>query len=404
MASQSKPETSLSSPNHHSGNAWLIPLLASIVAITPLAIDMYLPAMSAIADSLNSDITRVQQSLSLYLAGYACGLLLFGPLADKYGRRPLVLIGLAGFGLCSLLLTQASSPESFFVLRFLQAMIGSAATVVVPGYVKILYGENTAKGMSYVSLIMMLAPLIAPSIGSFILQISHWQMVFYVLAVYAFAAWILVFFGLKIAEPKGADEHKPGFIQAYKTVLSRPGVKGFIASGVLTSFAFFCYLTASAFVFMEVFALDSHHFALVFAANVGALMLANVINSRIVGRYGSLRLLRASSLLGVVFALLLFGVNLLGLNLMATMVTLVPLMACLGVMSVNADAIVLLKFQRETGTVTAVIGTLRFGIGALAGPLLALLYTGTAVPFSALMLASVVLALWCQHMSRRTAD
>ena len=404
MGAQSQPETTQSSASQQPGRTWLIPLLASIVAITPLAIDMYLPAMSAIADSLNSDITRLQQSLSVYLAGYACGLLLFGPMADKYGRRPLVLLGLSGFGICSLLLAHATTPESFFVLRFIQAMIGSAATVVVPGYVKILYGDNTAKGMSYVSLIMMLAPLIAPSIGSFILKISHWQMVFYVLAVYAFAALVLVFFGLKIPEPGKTSEQKPGFIQAYKTVLSRPGVKGFIASGVLTSFAFFCYLTASAFVFMEVFALDSHHFAMVFAANVGALMLANVVNSRIVGRYGSLRLLRASSVLGVIFALLLVGANALELGLMATMVTLMPLMACLGVMSVNADAIVLLKFQQETGTVTAVIGTLRFGIGAAAGPLLALLYTGTALPFSVLMLLAVVLALWCQHLSRRTQD
>ncbi|MBT1445861.1 multidrug effflux MFS transporter [Shewanella sp. JM162201] len=382
---------------------WLIPLLASIVAITPLAIDMYLPAMAAIAASLHSDITGVQQSLSVYLAGYACGLLLFGPLADKYGRRPLVLLGLGGFALLSLGLVFSPDLESFFILRFFQAMIGSAATVAVPGYVKILYGANTAKGMSYVSLIMMLAPLIAPGIGSFILGVSHWQMVFYVLASYAAITLLLVYFCLHIPEQKLPKSERPGFAKAYKIVLTRPGVKGFISSGVLTSFAFFCYLTASPFVFMQVFGLDSHHFAMVFAANVGALMLANVLNSRIVGRFGSLRLLRASTLLASLFGLGLTLANLADFGLYGTLACLVPLMACLGIMSVNADAIVLLKFQHETGTATAVIGTLRFGVGALAGPLLALLYNGSALPFSVLMLLSVLLAGVCQYLARQTA-
>ncbi|MGS0725944.1 Bcr/CflA family drug resistance efflux transporter, partial [Shewanella sp. 0m-11] len=86
-------------------------------------------------------------------------------------------------------------------------------------------------------------------------------------------------------------------------------------------------------------------------------------------------------------------------NYLFTVMMLLPLMACLGVMSVNADAIVLMKFQKETGTATAVIGTLRFGFGALAGPLLALFYTGTAVPFSALMLSAVILVACCQFLS-----
>lgn len=382
--------------------ALLIPMLAAIVAITPLAIDMYLPAMATLASSFDTGITLVQQSLSLYLAGYALGMLCFGPLADRYGRRKMVMIGLTGFMLTSFALAFVQSIEAFLTLRFFQAFIGAAATVVVPGYIKEVYGKNTAKGMSYVSLIMMLAPLIAPSIGSLILELGEWHLIFFILAFYACALLLLVCFRLKMPSDSDSESRSSkSFFGAYATVFTKPGVKLNIACGVLTSFAFFCYLTASPFVYMEVFALDKSLFAILFSTNVGALMLANVVNSKIVGRYGSKRMLRASTIMGVFAASGLLLVNILDLNYLFTVIMLLPLMACLGVMSVNADAIVLMKFQQETGTATAVIGTLRFGFGALAGPLLALFYTGTAVPFSALMLAAVILVGLCQLLSKR---
>ncbi|WP_185817584.1 multidrug effflux MFS transporter [Shewanella atlantica] len=377
--------------------ALLIPMLSAIVAITPLAIDMYLPAMSTLAASFHSDITTVQQSLSLYLAGYSLGMLSFGPLADRIGRRPLVIMGLTGFMFISLALAFVTNIELFLTLRFAQAFIGAAATVVVPGYIKEVYGDNTAKGMSYVSLIMMLAPLLAPSLGSLILEFGEWHLIFFILAFYACTLLSLVLWKLKMPSDKDkGSRSRKSFFGAYAVVFTKPGVKLHIASGVLTSFAFFCYLTASPFVYMEVFGLDKSLFAILFSTNVGALMLANVINSRIVGRYGSRRMLRVSTILAMLAGSALFLVNWFGLSLYFTVATLIPFMGFLGVMSVNADAIVLMKFKQETGTATAVIGTLRFGCGALAGPLLALFYTGTAVPFSALMLSSVVLVGVCQ--------
>ena len=377
--------------------ALLIPMLAAIVAITPLAIDMYLPAMSTLALSFQTDVTTVQQSLSIYLAGYALGMLCFGPLADRIGRRPMVIIGLSGFMLTSLLIGFAGQVEVFLGLRFLQAFIGAAATVVVPGYIKEVYGDNTAKGMSYVSLIMMLAPLLAPSIGSVILELGDWHLIFFIQSAYAVTLLLLVLFALKMPSDKDMETRsQKSFLGAYATVLTRQGVKLNIASGVLTSFAFFCYLTASPFVYMEVFDLDKSYFAILFSTNVGALMLANIINTRIVSRYGSLRMLHVSTFFGAIAGVGLLTVNLLGMSYHFTVMMLIPLMGCLGVMSVNADAIVLMKFKQETGTATAVIGTLRFGCGALAGPLLAMFYDGTAVPFAALMLAAILLVGICQ--------
>ncbi|QYJ95506.1 multidrug effflux MFS transporter [Shewanella spartinae] len=400
MNKASIPSSELSQPQGIPNLALLIPMLSAIVAITPLAIDMYLPAMSTLAESFNSSVTTVQQSLSLYLAGYALGMLTFGPIADRIGRRPLVLVGLTGFGLISLALAFVTSVEVFLGLRFLQAFIGAAATVVVPGYIKEVYGKNTAKGMSYVSLIMMLAPLIAPTMGSLILELGEWHLIFFILACYASLLLVLVLSKLRMpSDAQTETRSQRSFFGAYAVVFTKPGVKLHIASGVMTSFAFFCYLTASPFVYMEVFGLDKSLFAILFSTNVGALMLANVINSRIVVKYGSRRMLKVATLLAAVAGLGLLSVNLLGLSYHFTVAALIPFMGFLGVMSVNADAIVLMKFQQETGTATAVIGTLRFGFGALAGPLLALFYTGTAVPFSALMLGAVLLVGLCQFLA-----
>ncbi|MGL4517817.1 MAG: MFS transporter, partial [Shewanella sp.] len=177
-------------------------MLAAIVAITPLAIDMYLPAMATLAIHFKSDITVVQQSLSLYLGGYALGMLCFGPLADRIGRRPMVIMGLTGFSLISGLISLTQQIEIFLLLRFFQAWIGAAATVVVPGYIKEVYGDNTAKGMSYVSLIMMLAPLVAPSIGSLILGLGDWHLIFTLQSSYGALLLLLILLRLKMPSDK----------------------------------------------------------------------------------------------------------------------------------------------------------------------------------------------------------
>ncbi|MBA6364345.1 MFS transporter, partial [Colwellia sp. BRX8-8] len=126
----------------------LLPLLAAIIAISPLAIDMYLPAMPILAEHLSTDMPMVQNSLSIYLLGYALGLLFFGPQADKHSRRKLVMLGISGFIVMSIAITFVTSIEQFLSLRFFQAFISSAATVVVPGTIKERYGKDTAKGFS----------------------------------------------------------------------------------------------------------------------------------------------------------------------------------------------------------------------------------------------------------------
>lgn len=391
----------------------LLPLLASIMAVSPLAIDLYLPAMPQIADELVTTMPSVQNTLSIYLVGYALGLLFFGPLADKYPRRNLVMIGLFGFTLASLVLPFATSIEAFTGIRFVQAFISSAATVVVPGTIREVYQKNTAKGLSYVSMIMMLAPMIAPSIGSVILALHSWQAIFFALALYACAILLFAFIHLPNRAERAASEGvskqspTPSFLGRYKIVLGNKPARLELIASMMISLAFFAYITAVPFVYMTVFRVSEFTFSVLFAATVAALMTAHFINTRLVGRKGSRTMLGYGLFVAVVSSTSLVTVNYWQLSIAYTIASILPLMGSISMIAVNADAIILQKFAEQSGTATAVIGVLRFGIGGLAGPILAFFYDGSAMPFSLLMWLSVLVVLLVQlprYMSDKTSQ
>lgn len=375
----------------------LLPLLASIVAITPLAIDMYLPAMLIMSQDLNTPISNIQMSLSVYLAGYALGMLFFGPLADQFGRRKLAVIGLSGFCISSLVLALTRQIEVFFIFRAIQAFTGAAATVVVPGVIRYIYQKDTAKGMSYVSMIMMIAPLIAPTIGSILIGYWHWSSIFIILALYSLIILLLATkFFIEIPIFKSDKKGIRLFLDSYSAVFKNKKARLDITTSVLASFAFFCFLTSAPFIYLDYFQVSESRFGFLFAFNVLALMLGNFLNTRLVPKVGSRKMLHAGLLLAVISATLLFTTSILDSGLYYTITALAPLMMSLGIMASNSDALVLLRFEEKSGTATAVIGTLRFGIGALAGPLLALFWVKNTLPFTTLMLTAVILIVLCQ--------
>lgn len=399
MTLNNKNKVSDSQSNHQTkapiSLALLLPLLASIMALSPLAIDLYLPAMPIIADELNSTMAMLQNTLSIYLFGYALGLFFFGPQADKHPRRNLVILGVSGFLLATLLLPFVSSVEEFLAVRFVQAFISSAATVVVPGTIREFYGKNTAKGLSYVSMIMMLAPMIAPTIGSFFLWLRDWQLIFFSLAVYAAVILVLVMAYLPNSEQVKSNLSLK-FLKRYQIVLSHPTARLDIITSMMISLAFFSYITAIPFVYLTVFGLSEFHFSVLFGINVLALMTAHFINTRLVVRKGSRTMLLSGLTVTTVTSLLLVVVTLSELPLAFTVVAILPLMGSISMVAVNSDALILQEFAEQSGTATAVIGVLRFGIGALAGPILAMAYDGTALPFAVLMFSAALIVVLCQ--------
>lgn len=374
----------------------LIILLASVMALSPLAIDLYLPAMPIMAHDFSTTMPMMQNTLSIYLLGYASGLVLFGPLSDISPRRTLVILGVLGFLVCSFVQIFSQSIEMFFALRFAQAFVISAAIVVIPATIKEYYGKNTAKGLSYVSMVMMLAPMIAPTIGSVLLSISGWQLIFIVLTSYAFVMFVLVIRYMPEKKELATTKQSLEFFSRYKLVFARKKARVDLITSMTVSLAFFSYITAIPFVYLTVYGTSEFEFSVLFGSVVFALMSAHFINARLVGRFGSRAMLNAGMLVAVIFSTALLLVTLANGPIEFFVGTLLPLMGSLSIIAANADALVYSRFKQHLGTATAVIGVLRFGVGALAGPILAFFHNGTSIVFASLMFTCIALIVMLQ--------
>ncbi len=384
--------TSRNSNNHY------LPLFAAITAVTPLAIDMYLPAMPQIAGNLFTDITTLQNSLSLYLFFYALGMFLFGPLADRFGRKNMLIIGLSGYSLFSLLLALTNDIELFLLFRSLQAMFGGAATLVIPGSIRLLFGKDTVKGLSYVSSIMMIAPMLAPTIGGALLELSDWRLIFFFLFAYSLVVLLVSLKAFPNLEPTTAKVNgfKKLYLTSYQTILSCRETRGLLLVSMIGSFTFFTYVTGISFIYITLFNVAEMTFGILFGLNVLVLIAANLANSKFSGRLGAIRMMGLIWIVAFLSAVSLGTAVLLDADLWVVVVSLLPIMGGLMGIIVNADSLILIRFGQQTGTATAVIGTLRFGSGSLAGPLLTLLFDGTAFPF-ALLIFSGVLCIGAIH-------
>jgi DHA1 family bicyclomycin/chloramphenicol resistance-like MFS transporter len=251
-------------------------------------------------------------------------------------------------------------------------------------------------------MIMMVAPMIAPSIGSILLLAHSWQMIFYVLSFYSVAVLLLV---IKYLPEVVRNTPKPdkdiNFLERYKIVFSNNEARLDIISSMVISLAFFAYITAIPVVYLTVFQVSEFSFSILFGITVLALMSAHFINTRLVVRKGSRKMLGYGLSCALIASITLLVANYFSLPLVYTVMSILPLMGGISMVAVNSDALVITKFPEHSGTATAVIGTLRFGIGATAGPILAYFYDGSAFPFAVLMFSAVLVVLFCQIIIKR---
>ncbi|MBO4160426.1 multidrug effflux MFS transporter [Micromonospora sp. MMS20-R2-23] len=374
----------------------LVLVLGSLIAIGPLTIDMYLPALPAIATYFATTSAAVQLTLTGTLAGLALGQLLIGPLSDAVGRRRPLIVGLAVHVVASALCVVAPNIAVLGALRVVQGLGVAAATVVAMAVLRDLFdGTAFATLLSRLLLVMGAAPILAPTLGGGVLRWTDWRGVFVTLAVFGVLLAVLAVIGLPETLP-AARRQRGGVwttVGLYGSLLRDRTFVGLVLVAGLAMAALFAYVAGSSFVLQEGYGLDEQQFALAFGAGAVGLIGAAQYNVRLLRRFSPQRILVTSLSVGTLagLALLAFAATGFG-GLPALLVTLWVVLATAGLAMPNAPALALSRHGEAAGTASALLGAVQFGVGAVAAPMVGVLGNG-AVAMALVVAGGMVAAL-----------
>jgi DHA1 family bicyclomycin/chloramphenicol resistance-like MFS transporter len=377
-------------------SAVLLCALALLSAVAPFATDMYLPSFTAMARDFHTSAADVQLTLTAFLIGLAAGQLVIGPLSDRLGRRrPLLLctaIAVAAAVLCAL------APSVWFLIgfRFVQGFAGSAGIVIGRAVVADrARGRAAARAMSVLMSINGVAPVAAPLIGGALADSVGWRGVMWVLTGLS----VLMFLGslLVVGEtlPPGR-RHGGGLAATGRSVGTLARNRAYVGYGLAFAFTFGClmaYISASPWVFQNVIGLSTGAYSITFAVNSCVLILASLVNHRLVSRFAPAAVQRVAQGVVLLAAVVLLVIALSGAVGLYTMEgTLVVMLFGVGLVMANASALAVGQARRIAGTASALMGALQFGLGAVVSPLVGLGGAATAVPMAVVVLVAAVLA------------
>jgi len=379
-------------------------ILGLLAMLMPLSIDMYLPALPVIAEQFGVPAGSAQMTLSTYILGFAFGQLLYGPMADSLGRKPVVLGGTLVFAGAAAACAMAQSIDHLIVMRFFHGLAAAAASVVINALMRDIYPkEEFSRMMSFVMLVTTVAPLVAPMVGGAVLVWFSWHAIFWLLALAALLASAMIFFFIKETLPA---EHRQKFhirttlgnfasLFRHKRVLSYMLASGFSFAGM------FSFLSAGPFVYIELNHVSPQHFGYYFALNVIFIFVLTMINSRFVRRVGALNMFRIGLWIQFVMAVWMVVTAFFDMGFWTLVIGIAAFVGCISIVASNAMAVILDEFPHMAGTASSLAGTFRFGIGAIVGALLSLATFTTAWPMLwSIALCATCSILFCLYASR----
>jgi DHA1 family bicyclomycin/chloramphenicol resistance-like MFS transporter len=371
-------------------------VLGLLIALGPLTIDMYLPALPELAEDLQAGDSAVQLTLTGMLGGLAFGQLVIGPLSDAVGRRRPLVVGVSAHGLASLVCALAPTIAVLSVVRVFQGFAGAAISVVAMAIVRDLFdGLAMAKLMSRLMLVIGVAPILAPSLGGLVLQWTTWRGIFVVLAGFAGLLVVVAVVGVRETLPvnRRRSARLLPTLRTYRMLWrDRTFVALTLVGGLMMS-AMFAYISGSSFVLQGAYGMDEQTFGLVFGANAVGLVVATQVNPLLLRRFGAVRVLTGAVVTGVVAAALLTAAGATGAGgLVGVLVPLGVVVATAGLALPNTPALALTRHGEAAGTAAAMLGAVQFGVGAAVAPVVGLLGSSSAAPMGAVMLAVTSLA------------
>lgn len=370
--------------------------LGMLSMLPPLGVDMYLPAFLNIAADLNVAPEQVPYTLTLFTFGIALGQLFWGPVGDSYGRKPIILFGMLMTTLMAFALSQSNSLEKFTALRFAQGFFGSAPVVLVGALLRDLFNKNElAKMMSLVTLVVMIAPLIAPIIGGYLVTFYHWSAIFYLLAAFGMLSLLLIFF--VIPETHQKEKRIPlrlgVVINNFVTIWKQKEVLGYMIASGFGFGGMFVFLTLGSIVYIDLYGVAVDEFGYFFMMNIALMTLGSVLNGRFVSKVGAEKMLQIGLGIQLFAGIWLALVAICDLGFWAMAIGVAVFVGQNALISANAMASILAKFPTMAGTANSIAGSMRFGLGAVIGSVVATFRLNDAMPMLLSMATCVICAV-----------
>ncbi|WP_158746133.1 multidrug effflux MFS transporter [Acidisphaera sp. L21] len=374
----------------------LPPLLGFLTAVGPLSTDMYLPAFPAIEASYGAPEGTAQITLASWFAGLAVGQITQGTLSDRFGRRAPLIAGLVIYTLASAGCALAPSLTALTILRAIGAFGGSASLVLPRAMVRDLAdGHAAARLMSQLMLVMGVAPILAPTLGGFLLAVANWQVIFWFATVHGAISLLIVIFVLPETLPaeRRVKLGLVGLVSRYGTILRERTFFLYMSIGACVMFSMFAYLSGSPPVYIQLFDLSPPVYGMLFGICAAGYILGAQINPFFLRRFGASRVLRVAVRLFLASTIALVICAFAGpFGVLSVFVPIFLGMCTLGFIQPNTAVGALSPHPTRAGSASALMGTIQFILAAISGSLMGVLADGTAGPMALAMLLGAVCA------------
>ena len=371
----------------------LLALLALLSAFTPLSIDMYLPALPVIAVDLAGSVGDIQLTLSSFMIAFGVGQIFYGPAGDRFGRRPVILVGLVTYVLASAGCAFAAAAGHLVLLRFLQGLAACGGVVLARTMVRDLAErDQAARAMSLMMACTSIAPMLAPLIGGQILWFMGWRAIFWALALIGVMALVAAY--IRLPETLRPEYRQPLVLSS---VLKRFGEllrhRAFMGYAFTTTFMFsalLSFLSGSPFVFIERYGVSPRAYGLIFGGMVVFMTIGSLLNAKFVPVFGAAKILRYAVIVpGIVGpAALIMGfieARYGTIGMWPFLLCFGPQIATISLIGPNSMAMALQRYPHMAGTASSLMGVMQFGIGALFGAMVGQTLDGTIAPMTTAM-------------------
>lgn len=362
----------------------------------PMSVDMYLPALPAMARSFQVPPASLQLTVTAFLLGFGLGPLVLGPLSDAVGRRRVLIGCTLVFIIASLLCASANTVEELIGYRVIQALGGGSATTIARTVIHdVQRGDHAARSLSALMMVLSLSLMIAPTVGSQLLHFFGWRAIFLLLAALGLTSLISLVSFLPETLPRQQRQSFDliSIVRGYGLILRSRGPLGFTLAGAFAGGAMFAYLAATPFIFIDGFGLDPSVYGVLFAINMIGAILINGINMRLVTRYGYRRMLAMASAALLVTGLALTTIALTGFGgLLGIAAAVFAIVGLAHVMGTNGLTGALDLVRERAGMMSASFSSCRFAAGVLATSAVGFLSDGTVWSLAVVVLASAVAA------------